>query len=650
MLTVLPLCHMNAVTKLLATIFAGASGVLASGFNLDRYWQWAMGYDCTWLSLVPSLIAQLVSREAPDIRALGGIRYARSSSAPLPDAHRELFEAKFGIPIREAMGMTEAGTVFMNPPPPGSAKPGSVGIARGFELKILDLHGKPLPCGQSGSVWVRGAAIMQGYYGDREMTAKALDPDGWLNTGDVGLVDNDGYVFLTGRTKEIIIKSGVNIAPREIDEVLTAHPSVQEAATVGIADSILGEDILSYVVLRPGAHCEPDELIEVCRKQLGTLKTPRRICIVDDLPRGPSGKVQPLQLTPMRLERPQGPRSDKPATLRHSEGIQNQAAVASLARITELWSEVLKRKGIKIDEDFFAIGGTSLLATELLLRLEREFAVELSLEDLLFYPTVLAQAQLLDRAVSRVRRAFLLAPVREGCRQPPLFCIHGVALYRALAVALGPEQPTYGLSPNLIIDLRTAQAQGRFTLGEIAERYLAAVREIQPRGPYYLVGFSFGGRVALEIARRLRAASEHVALLSVVDTYLCCTGWRYRLHWFGYHLGEFIRNGPRHLVDLISRAQKLRRPEVRATQVEAEIRRRARTGYRAQPYPGDIALFRAVARYAPAYSMDEFLGWRDVTQGTLDVHDIPGDHYSMLNPPNVQALAEKLRAYMPRPS
>jgi thioesterase domain-containing protein len=161
------------------------------------------------------------------------------------------------------------------------------------------------------------------------------------------------------------------------------------------------------------------------------------------------------------------------------------------------------------------------------------------------------------------------------------------------------------------------------------------------------VGFSFGGRVALEVARNLRQTGEEVAMLSVVDTYLCCVGWRYNLHWYAYHLRELLRHGPGHLLDHIRRVRALRRPEMRVTQAEAEIRQYARDNYRAQPYAGDIILFRALNRYGPAYSMDEYLGWKDITRGTLEVHDVPGDHYSMLNPPNVEALAQKLRAYLP---
>jgi pimeloyl-ACP methyl ester carboxylesterase len=264
------------------------------------------------------------------------------------------------------------------------------------------------------------------------------------------------------------------------------------------------------------------------------------------------------------------------------------------AKIARLWAEVLNRNDINVDDDFFAIGGTSLLATRLLMLMERGFGVELSLEDLLLHSTVSAQVKLLDRAVGKSRRAFLLAPVREGCRQPPLFCIHGVALYRALAVALGPEQPTYGLSPNLVIDLRGARVHGRLTLNEIAARYLDALREVQPCGPYYLAGFSFGGRVALEIARRLCEAAEQVAMVSVIDTYLCCVGWRYNLHWFSYHVRQLVRNGPGHLLERVRHVQKLRQPELRATEVEAQLRRHARNGYRAQPSLGVITLLRAL--------------------------------------------------------
>ncbi|HSE87958.1 MAG TPA: non-ribosomal peptide synthetase [Candidatus Binatia bacterium] len=649
LLSVLPFCHMNAVDKLLGTISVGGSIVLAPRFQLDRFWDWVVEYRCTWLSLVPTIIAQLISRQSPDSEALAAVRFARSSSAPLPAAHREAFEAKFGIPIREGMGMTEAGSVFLNPPPPGIAKPGSVGTAIGFEVRTLDPQERPTAPGHSGTVWVRGTAIMQGYYGQSEMTAKTIEK-GWLNTGDVGYFDHEGYLFLAGRTKEIIIKSGVNIAPREIDEVLHAHPSVREAATVGVPDSVLGEDIIAYVVPEPGLRCEATELLDLCQKQLGSFRTPRRIYFVNDLPRGPSGKVQRLNFAATGLEDlEQATLSRNSVAASTANEISTPLAAVSVAMITQIWAEVLNRNHISLDDDFFAIGGTSLLATQLLMRMEREFSVELSLENLLLYPTVAAQVKLLDRAVSKARRAFLLAPIRDGCRQLPLFCIHGIALYRPLAVALGSEQPTYGLSPNLVIDLRTGEALGQLTLNDIAARYLGALREIQPRGPYYLVGFSFGGRVALEIARRLHEAAEEVAMLSVVDTYLCCVGWRYKLHWFGYHVGQLVRTGPGHLLERLRHAQKLRRPELRATQVEAQIRAQARKGYRAQPYPGDITLFRALARYGPAYSMDEFLGWRDITQGRLEVHEIPGDHYSMLNSPNVELLAQKLRTYLPRP-
>lgn len=637
LLGVLPLYHMNAVDKLLGTLLVEGAVVLPARFQLGPFWSWVLDYRCTWLSLVPAIIAQLLSRHGPTREKLAHVRYVRSSSAPLSAVHREAFEARFGIPIVEGMGMTEAGSVFLNPPPPGRAKPGAVGTAPGFEVKVTDEHGNELDVGQAGSVWIRGPAVMQEYYREPEATARVLDAAGWLSTGDIGFLDDEGFLFLTGRSKEIILKGGVSVAPSEIDEVLHAHPSVLEAAAVGVPDTVLGQDIVAYVVTKPDATCDPYELIEFCRGQLGTFKTPRRVYVVENLPRGPSGKVQRL-----KLETPESDRNGEHRSVDELLAAQRP----NTQRLAQIWADILGLDHIDTEADFFEMGGDSLLATELTMRLEREFAVGLSLENLLVHPTVSAQAKLLQTAVNSANHAFLLAPVAEGCTQTPLFCIHGIANYRALAVRLGQQQPTYGLSPNIVLDLRGREEPESLTLGAIAARYLAAMREAQPHGPYYLAGFSFGGRVALEMAHLLHQMSEEVALLAIIDTYLCCIGWRYKLHWVRYHLGQIVRRGPGHLMDRARHTQVLQQDHFRARTFDAQLRKRAREVYSPHTYPGDIVLFRALDRYGPAFTMDTFYGWKDVAEGRLDVYDVPGDHYSMLREPNVEVLATHLRAYL----
>jgi long-chain acyl-CoA synthetase len=226
------------------------------------------------------------------------IRFCRSASAPLPPSQHLAFEQKFGIGIIETMGLTEtAAPCFSNPLDPAKRKLGSPGPAFGNEAKIIDAGGATLPAGATGEIMVRGANVMSCYYKDPAETSRTLEADGWLHTGDLGHMDADGFVFVTGRIKELIIKGGENIAPREIDEALLRHPAVRDAAAVGIPDRHYGQEILACVMLREGASASEAELRAFCERELGRYKTPKLFRFVDDLPRGPSGKVQRLKLT-----------------------------------------------------------------------------------------------------------------------------------------------------------------------------------------------------------------------------------------------------------------------------------------------------------------------------------------------------------------
>jgi long-chain acyl-CoA synthetase len=202
------------------------------------------------------------------------------------------------------MGLTETASIaFANPLEPQRRKYGSPGLPLGVEARVVGPDGTALPDGAQGEIQLRGKSVMAGYLRDPERTAQTLSADGWLATGDLGQRDADGFYFITGRLKELIIKGGENIAPREIDEALMRHPAVLEAAAVGIPDPSYGQDIVACVVLKPGAHCEDSELTAHCVAHLGRYKTPRLIRIVAALPKGPSGKVQRLKLLEMLPER-----------------------------------------------------------------------------------------------------------------------------------------------------------------------------------------------------------------------------------------------------------------------------------------------------------------------------------------------------------
>jgi acyl-CoA synthetase (AMP-forming)/AMP-acid ligase II len=300
-LSSLPLYHVNG--QCIATIspfVAGGSIVLPRRFSVSQWWPLVERYRPTWLNMVPTIISYLLNGPEPTVAqrdACGGIRFGRSASSPLPPEQHKAFEERFGVSVIEAMGLTECASVaFANPLDRARRKYGSPGLPLGLEARVVAPDGSPLAQGTAGEIQLRGANVMLGYYKAPELTEAAIDRDGWLATGDLGYRDDDGFYFITGRLKELIIKGGENIAPREIDEALLKHPAVLEAAAVGIPDAHYGQEILACVVLKADSECSETMLREHCMRELGRYKTPKILRFVDELPKGASGKVQRLKL------------------------------------------------------------------------------------------------------------------------------------------------------------------------------------------------------------------------------------------------------------------------------------------------------------------------------------------------------------------
>ena len=297
-LGVLPLYHINAfAVTMLAPLASGGSLALTPKFSGARFWTQAAEAQCTWINVVPTIISYLLEGAVPRHEETARIRFCRSASAALAPEHHRAFEQKFGIDIIETMGLTEtAAPAFSNPLVATQRRIGSVGRASGCEARIVDAELREVPDGTTGELVIRGPNVMRGYYKNDEATRASFTADGWLRTGDLGHREPDGFFFVTGRIKELIIKGGENIAPREIDEALLAHPAVLEAAAVGLPDRHYGQEIVACVVLREGKPCSEAELREFCTLHLGRYKTPKTIHFVSELPRGPSGKVQRLKL------------------------------------------------------------------------------------------------------------------------------------------------------------------------------------------------------------------------------------------------------------------------------------------------------------------------------------------------------------------
>jgi len=295
---VLPIYHINGLcVTVMGTVVSGSSLVMPRRFSARHFWGQMLAFSCSWFSAVPTLFAYLLNDETIPTLDRDRLRFARSASAPLPPEIHRQFEKRFSIPIIETMGLTETGAqILSNPLPPEPRKIGSPGIGYGNEIMVGDDTQNPVAANQEGEILVRGANVMQGYLDRPEETAKTITAEGWLRTGDLGRMDDDGFIFVTGRIKELIIKGGENIAPREVDEALLEHDAVLEAAAFARPCKDYGQRVEACVRLKDGRTVSESDLRDFCKNLIGAYKTPDRIHFLDDLPKGPSGKVQRMKL------------------------------------------------------------------------------------------------------------------------------------------------------------------------------------------------------------------------------------------------------------------------------------------------------------------------------------------------------------------
>jgi acyl-CoA synthetase (AMP-forming)/AMP-acid ligase II len=289
-LCVMPLFHVHGlVASTISTLATGGTLVVPAKFNALSFWKTVRDNNVTWYSAVPTIHSMLLAR-AGDTKPEGseGLRFIRSCSAALPAEMMTKMETVFGAPVLEAYGMTEAShQMASNPEPPRSHKGGSVGPATGIQIGIM-IDGKLLPQGERGEVVIKGPNVVEGYENNPEANATSY-VDGWFRTGDQGYLDEEGYLFLTGRLKEMINRGGEKIGPREIDEVLLTHPAVNEAIAFGVPHKSWGEEVAAAVTLK-GEATEAD-ILAFCKERLADFKRPKKIYIVDAIPRTATGKI-----------------------------------------------------------------------------------------------------------------------------------------------------------------------------------------------------------------------------------------------------------------------------------------------------------------------------------------------------------------------
>lgn len=657
-LNVMPLHHIHGlVGATLSTLVAGGSIVCPPDFQPARFFSWLRAFRPSWYTAVPTIHQAILSLapEYAEIIARCPLRFIRSCSAPLPITVMEELERVFRVPVLEAYGMTEAShQIASNPLPPGPRKPGSVGVPTGSEVAIMDDEGCCLPAETTGEIAVRGPNVTVGYE-HYQPVDPSVHANGWLRTGDEGYLDADGYLFINGRLKEIINRGGEKISPRQVEEVLLAHPAVSQAVAFGIPHRRLGEDVVAAVVLQQRGAVDERDIRRFAAARLADFRVPSRILIVEEIPKSPTGKVQRALLAKQFGE------------------LLTSAFVEPTRRLERelaaIWAGELGVERVGVNDNFFELGGTSLLAVRIFVEVEKLTGRNLPPTTLVTAPTIKALADILAQESAEEAWPSLVPLQPEGSR-PPFFCVHGlggdVIFLRHLAAHLGLDQPLYALRQQGLDGVRPPHTR----VEDMAAHYVQEIVAFQPDGPYLLGGYSFGGLVALEMARQFHARGQQVALLALIDSYFqnapatprsLRSDIEYLFRRFTFHVDHIVDRGvaraPGYLFEKLMRriAPSAFTPDPLPPQDSPELPPRlvelerldiqATRDYVPRPYRGRVTLF--LRRQVIWADQDERVP-RAVFLGGIEVHKIPGDHVTVVVEPHVRVLARKLRSCLNR--
>ena len=302
LLTIMPLFHMNAVSvTTMSALYAGGSTVVSPKFSASRFWQIISDYEITSFGSVATMLSMLLSTYPDGIPAglkTDQLRFAMCGSAPVPAEVLRRFEDTFNCLVIEGYGLSESTCRSTFNPPDQRRRPGSCGLPIGNEMRVVDDEDREVPEGELGEIVLRGENILKGYYKNNAANDTAFR-NGWFHTGDIGYRDKDGFFYIVDRKSDMIIRGGENIYPREIDEVLYQHPDVAAAAVVGVPDTLYGEEVAAVIVLKPGAKTSEQQLIDYCKGRLADFKCPKTVHFMEDIPKGPTGKLLKRELAKM---------------------------------------------------------------------------------------------------------------------------------------------------------------------------------------------------------------------------------------------------------------------------------------------------------------------------------------------------------------
>lgn len=618
----------------------------------------------TLINTVPSAIAELVRLEAipKSVRTIN--LCGEALSAELADA---IYHTTSVERVYDLYGPTEDttySTVALRRP--GDA----ANIGRPLANKrayVVDTFDKLCPVGVPGEICLSGVGLARGYLHQPDLTAERFVPNPFSNepgarmyrTGDLGRYRDDGVLECLGRLDHQVKIRGFRIELGEIECVLSKNPAVKESVVVARDDAQGGKLLVAYLVSANGDLPSAEELREFVRAKLPEYMVPSAWVPLEKLPLTRNGKVDRKALP-------------DPAFAGGSK--EHAEPRDELERqLVEIWKEIFRRDKVSVRDDFFQLGGHSLLAVQLFMKLERATGRKLPMVTLFQAPSIEQLAAILRKETWR-EPWYSLVPIKESGSRAPFYCVHGVGgnilEYMDLARHMRPEQPFYGL--------QAAGLSGRHawhgSVEEMAAHYIKEIRSLQPRGPYYIGGASFGGMVAYEMAQQLTMAGEKVALLALFDTWgpgypkSLPSSSRLRKVWWHWrdrislHYGNLrVVTGPERMEYVWGKGRKwwagkkvrLARLRHRATlrikhwMLPPEIRKTRKVGgfamakYITKPYPGDLTLFRATEQPS-GIQPEPTLGWSGYVRGRIEVIETPGYHGAIVRDPRAKVLAAQI--------
>lgn len=381
-LNVMPLFHVHGlIGVLLTSLMSGGTVVCTRGFDTDQFMGWVSEFAPTWYSAVPTM-HQAIAQQAEKLGELPpkSLRFIRSSSSALPPNVADKLEEILDVPIIEAYSMTEAAhQMTVNPLIRGKQKRGSAGKAAFCEVAIMDEQSNLLSNGQIGEIVVRGKNVVTAYENNLKANEDSFT-NGWFRTGDQGYFDEEGYLFISGRTKEIINRGGEKIFPREVDELLLRYSGIRQVAAFAIPHPTLGEDLAAVVVMDKGKTATAKEIRQFAAKHIAAFKVPSQIFFAAEIPKGPTGKIQRVGLADkladtIKAEKQSFAESTEPLTPLEQQVVQ-------------IWREVFELPALTLQDDYFNLGGTSIQAMQILNRLRNTFSVNIKFTEFFDAPTI----------------------------------------------------------------------------------------------------------------------------------------------------------------------------------------------------------------------------------------------------------------------